>query len=251
MAKAKGNKKLIIVCVLAYFVFLLVMFPLNVIYKILDPKGLPVDVLSVSGTLWDGEVTVRHRQAGQFNAVWTLPAVNVLAGQLSPSLEIKGQAVEAEMDASFNLLSGNLTIENGKGYVQSGLVNQFIRASRANIQGDFELSNLNVTVNLQDKTASDVNGRLVWTGGQVKYPKGRKQKTTTMPMLVADLSLVNNEVQASVNTTEGQSVASANIKPDGWAGVAVKKRLIDLVGEPWPNKASADTTVFEVSEKIF
>lgn len=227
------------------------MFPLNVIYKILDPKGLPVEVLSVSGTIWDGDVTVRHRQAGQINAQWTLPVLSALIGQPSPSLALKGQALEAELDASFNLLSGDVSVENGKGYLQSSLVNQFIRASRANIQGDFELSNLALEMNLRSKTASDVKGRLVWTGGQVKYPKGRKQKNTNMPMLIADLKLVDKEVQALVNTTDGQIVASANIKPDGWAGVAVKKRLIDLVGEPWPNKASADTTVFEVSEKIF
>lgn len=251
MAKAKGNKKLIIVCVLAYIVFLMAMFPLNVIYKLVDPKGLPVEVLSVSGTIWNGDITIKHRQAGQINGKWTLPVSSVLIGQLAPSLELKGQSLEAEMDASINLLTGDVSVENGKGYLQSSLVNQFIRANRANIQGDFELSNLALKLNLKDKTASHVNGRLVWSGGQVKYPKGRKQSTATMPMLVADLKLVDKEVQALVNTTEGQTVASANIKPDGWAGVAVKKRLIDLVGEPWPNKASADTTVFEVSEKIF
>ncbi len=56
---------------------------------------------------------------------------------------------------------------------------------------------------------------------------------------------------ANVNTTEGKSVARANIKTDGWASVAVQKRMIDLLGEPWSSKTSADSTVFELSEKLF
>ena len=251
MAKAKGNKKLIIICVLAYFVFLMAMFPLNVIYKMADPKGLPVDVLAVSGTLWDGEVILKHNLTGQVTAHWTLPATSLLIGELAPNIDVKGQALEAELEASLNLLTWDLEVANGKGYLESSLINHVIKGNRAQIQGNFELSNLGLSVNLKDKTASDAKGRLVWSGGEVKYPKGRKQKTASMPMLVADLGINQGEVQTTVNTTEGQAVASVNVKQDGWAGVAIKKRMIDLVGEPWPNKASADTTVFEVSEKIF
>jgi general secretion pathway protein N len=251
VAKAKGNKRLIIVCVLAYFVFLMAMFPLNVIYQLADPKGLPVKVLAVSGTLWDGEVVVKHPMAGQVSAQWQLPVLPLFIAQLSPKVQIEGQSLNAELEARFNPLSMDLLIENGKGFVESSLINQFIRRNRAQIQGDFELSNLTLDVNVKDKSATAATGRLVWSGGQVKYPKGRKQKTTTMPMLVTDLSVQNGELLANMNTTDGLSVANANLKQDGWGGVAIKKRLIDLVGEPWPNKASADTTVFEVSEKIF
>ena len=51
MAKAENYRKIVFFSVLAYIVFLLAMFPLNVAYKLIDPKGLPVQVLAVSGTV--------------------------------------------------------------------------------------------------------------------------------------------------------------------------------------------------------
>ncbi len=59
------------------------------------------------------------------------------------------------------------------------------------------------------------------------------------------------ELMAQVNTEDGQAVAQANLKTDGWGSVAVQKRMVDLLGEPWSNKTSPDSTIFELSEKLF
>jgi len=85
----------------------------------------------------------------------------------------------------------------------------------------------------------------------VSYPKGRKSKNANLPMLVVDLSADKGELMAQVNTEDGQAVAQANLKTDGWGSIAVQKRMVDLLGEPWSNKTSPDSTIFELSEKLF
>jgi general secretion pathway protein N len=69
-------------------------------------------------------------------------------------------------------------------------------------------------------------------------------------MLIADVSADSGQLNVNLHTDENLSVAKANLKTDVWGSVAILKRMVDLVGEPWPGKASADSSVFEISEKL-
>lgn len=251
MAKAENYRKIVFFSVLAYIVFLLAMFPLNVAYKLIDPKGLPVQVLAVSGTVWNGEVTVKHQMTGQMSAQWQLNMLPLLMGSLQSSLKVEGADLNAQLEASFNPITQNVSLSQFNGFVQAGLVNRIAKRNRVTLSGDLEISNVSVNYNLSDKFASDASGRIVWMGGNVSYPKGRKKGQANLPMLIADLSEDSGALNVNVHTTENLAVATANLKTDGWGNVAVLKRMIDLVGEPWPNKASPDTAVFEISEKVF
>lgn len=247
---AKGHKKLIIVSILAYFVFLLAMLPLNVVYQVLQPK-LPVQVLSVGGTIWNGELVVKHNYTGQLNARWSLSILPLLWGSVEADVEADSNTAELKGLVTFNGLSGELTVQNLDAFVQASLINRFLRANRTSIQGDVELSKAQLAYNLFDRQANLASGNVIWAGGDVNYPKGRKKKTANLPMLVAKLNAEGGELKATVTTTEGQPVAKAYVKPDGWAGVSVMKRMVDLVGEPWPNKAAADSVILDVSERLF
>jgi len=44
VAKAPNNKKLIAVSILAYLLFLVALLPINFVYKLVEPKGLPVEI---------------------------------------------------------------------------------------------------------------------------------------------------------------------------------------------------------------
>lgn len=250
MAAQTRNRRLIIVGILAYVLFLLALFPINIAYKLIDPKGLPISVEALSGTLWNGEAVVKQRDLGRLDVSWELSPASLFIGQFNAQVKAKSQKANfsGEVVAS---AAGTVEIIDSKGFLSAELVNQFARRQRANLAGDFELMGLNVIYDVNAKQAQTASGRLVWQGGQVTYPVGRKKKNATMPMLVADISSENGELKALVNTTEGQPVAEANLKTDGWAGVAIKRRLVDLAGEKWMGKADADTTVFEVSEKVF
>ena len=244
------HRRLIIVSTLAYFVFLLAMLPLNLVYKWANPT-LPVQVVSVSGTFWNGEVVAKHKLTGQVRVNWTLSALPLLWGSAQADLKIDSAGAQASAVVKASALTGEVDAKDVNVYVAAELINQALRANRVSMQGDVELSNASLVLNVFDRQAQSAQGNLVWVGGNVSYPKGRKTKNANLPMLVAKLAADNGELKADVTTADGLAVAKAYAKPDGWGGVSVMRRMIDLVGEPWPNKASPDSTIFDVSERLF
>ncbi len=251
MAKALNHRKFVFFCILAYFIFLIVMFPLNVAYKLVDPKGLPVQVVAVSGTVWNGDVTLKHQLTGQVLAKWQLNVWPLLMGDIESSFQIESAELNAKLDASYNPLTNNIEIINLNGFVQSAFINRIAKRNKVKMSGNLEISNISIDHSISNTYTNSASGRAVWMGGNVSYPKGRKTGNADLPMLIADFSNKSGELHLDLHTTENLSVANASLKTDGWGSVAILKRMIDLVGEPWPNKASADTAVFEISEKVF
>jgi general secretion pathway protein N len=249
--EAKKSRKILYVSILAYLVCLLAMFPINLAYKLISPKNLPVEVVAVSGTVWNGELVFKHAVSGQVKFNWQLSPLNLLWGQINSQVSFKGAQLDGKGALSMGLIGGDIELSHATAYINSALINQPLRAQKITVQGDVELNDTNVVFNWYDKKTIMASGRLIWMGGDVKYPKGRKSKHANLPMLVADLSEENGELKAQVNTAEGLGVAYANLKTDGWGSVAVQKRMVDLLGEPWSNKASPDSSIFELSEKLF
>jgi general secretion pathway protein N len=227
------------------------MFPLNVAYKLVDPKGLPVQVVAVSGTIWNGDVTLKHEFTGQVVAQWQLKGWPLFMGDIKPSFQIDSAELNAKFDASYNPLTNSVEIANLNGFVQSAFINRIAKRNKVKMSGDLEVSNVFIDHSLSETFTHSASGRAVWMGGSVSYPKGRKTGNANLPMLIADFSNNSGELHVDLHTTDNLSVAKASLKTDGWGNVAILKRMIDLVGEPWPNKASADTAVFEISEKVF
>ncbi|MFY0642546.1 MAG: type II secretion system protein N [Bermanella sp.] len=251
MAKAKGNRRLIAVCITVYFVCLIALMPLNVVYRVLAPTNLPVDVLAVSGTIWQGKVVIKHDMTGQLDAKWALKPLSLITGRLQAQMSVDSSVFDFKSLVTVNGLTQSIELEKTSGLVSAGLINKIIAQSKTKMSGDLELNNTHVEYNFATGESSAASGQLVWMGGQVKYPKGRKMASANLPMLVAKLGSENKELKVDVATTDGVQVANASLKKDGWANVAVRKAMIDLVGEKWPNKVSADAVVFEVSERIF
>lgn len=251
MAKAVSNRKLIIFSVLAYLSFLLVMFPLNVIYKLVNPQGLPVQVVAVSGTIWNGEVIAKHQLTGQVKTRWELNPLSLLIGAVDTAIEVESTEINGALNVELNVLTQKTTLSNLNAYISTAFINKVAKRSRVSLTGDVEISNVSVTYDIPKRYTEFAEGRVVWLGGNASYPKGRKTVSATLPMLIADVGYGNGEMNVNAHTTENLSVATATLKTDGWGSVAVLKRMVDLIGEKWPNKASADTVVFEISEKVF
>lgn len=251
MAKAPNNKKLIAVSILAYLLFLVALLPINFVYKLLEPKGLPVEIIAVEGTLWQGAVTLKHPYTGQLQAQWDLDVMPLLTGNLAADIQAKGNYLDVDANLRANALSRYVSIEGLTGVINETLVNQVIKRTRRTMQGDIELNVQSLEYDFNDKTAHNVTGNIVWLGGEVSYPKGRQIKRTTMPMLVAQLSEQQGKLVVDLNTTEGKGVAQAYLNTDGWGGVSIYKRMLDLINEPWPGgKVTPDDVIFEVSEKV-
>jgi hypothetical protein len=226
------------------------MFPLNVAYKLVAPKGLPVQVVAVSGTIWNGHVTLKQALTGQVVAKWQLKVLPLIIGDIQTAFQIDSSEFNAKLDIAYSPVTNNVIVTNLNGFVEAAFINRVAKPNKVKMSGDLEINNVAINYSISDIYAHDASGRAVWMGGDVSYPKGRKTGRATLPMLIADISSQSGELRVDVHTTDNLSVANANLKTDGWGSVEVLKRMIDLVGEPWPSKASADTAVFEISEKV-
>jgi|ERR1711879_114380 len=94
------------------------------------------------------------------------------------------------------------------------------------------------------------SGDLVFSGGDASFRVQGKMIDTELPMMVGKLSMDGPKTVLAVTTAEQEGLADITLNPDGWAGVAVKRRFLDVIGQPWKTKSSADTVVFEVSQKF-
>lgn len=250
MAKAQQNRKFIIVGIVAYIVFVLMMFPVNRIYQLLPNMPLPVEVVALNGTLWDAQAVVKHPMVGQVNINWQLSPMSLFVGQMKAAWQLKSPSVNAKGQMSM-ALGGDLQIQDTKAFIQPQIINQILRPQKASMSGDVELNVQNLLFNLNTKQTQQAQGRLIWSGGDVSYLNRGKTKTASLPIIVASLSSQDGQLLADVNTSEGLLIAQGSLKPDGWASLAILKRLVDLIGETWPNNTAADTRILEVSEKIF
>jgi len=250
VAKAPNNKKLIAISIVAYVVFLIALMPVNVVYKALAPKNLPVDVVAVSGTLWDGNLVVNHPMTGQVSTDWQLSVLPLFWGQLALNIELSGNQLELDSHITAFPISQTVTLGKTTGLVGQSLINKAIRQTQRTMEGDVEINIQALEYNFANKQALKADGNLVWLGGEVSYPVGRKTKRTTMPMLVAKLSEQQGRLLVDLQTTDGNGVAQAHLNTDGWGGVSIYKRMLDLINEPWPGNVGPDDVIFEVSERV-
>lgn len=237
--------------VFAFLVFLLVTVPLHFIWPYAKPslKTLPFQVQQVSGTLWMGELQLEQRQFGAATLAWHLSPWSLLA--LKPSAEFSLMHEQAEFSGALSVSAAQqIEILNGQGYLDTELAKPALRRERIELEGALEISDLAATFDLAQSHLSDVSGRIVFTGGEARFPIQRKSIATEVPMLVGNLGMESDKAVLNLMTTEQQALGQGFLQPDGWGGVAIKRRLIDVLGQKWPQQAEEDTVVFEVSRKI-
>jgi general secretion pathway protein N len=244
------NRWFIAVGILAYIIFLLALFPVSLIQKWIVPAGLPVQVVAASGTLWHADLKLNHPELGSIDASWQIKPARLLVGKLAAELQIKHPEFKASARVSASP-AGVVNLRDVKLFISPGVVNRFIAAQGASLSGDIDLNNAEFSFDVPNRKTLSAQGRIIWQGGRVTYRVGAQNKSAQLPILLGNIHQDAGQLLLSLTTTEGDELASGQVKPDGWAGIGIKRRLIDVVGESWPSTAPADATVFEASHKIF
>ena len=107
------------------------------------------------------------------------------------------------------------------------------------------------TIDIANRKVSDATGQLVYSGGQLRARVERQSVDTELPMLVANLMMEGDKLVVPVATAEGDPLGQLFMQPDGWGGMTVLRRAVDIAGQSWPDKqAEPDTVIFEVSQKF-
>lgn len=236
---------------LVFIVTLAATTPLHFVWKYAEPysRSLPVNIQRVSGTLWHGQAQLQAPQIGALELDWQLSPLALLAAQADLQLQVRGNGLELQTNAVLTA-SQQLTLTNARGSVSSALLEPMLRRGRASLAGEFEVNALAARIQLAEKRIDELDGQIIFSGGDVGFPVDGKPIQAQLPLLVGQLQSEQDKSVVNIETQEGLPIGQAFLQQDGWGGVAIRRRFLDILGQRWPAEATEETVIFEVSQKI-
>ena len=247
----------ILLGLLAFILIVVATTPIHFLWKYAEPyaRDLPVRIQNPTGTLWQGRADVGVPQAGTIAADWELSPLSLLLGNADLALNAEGENIRltgaAQATGLYAGMPARVIIEDLNGYLDSSALAPLLMQARANLDGSFELSRLNADISIADQGINDISGQLVYSGGQLRARVERQSIDTELPMLVANIVMDGPKVTVPVATADGDHLGQLFLQEDGWGGMTVLRRAVDIAGQSWPDKqADADTVIFEVSQKF-
>jgi len=240
----------LIIGLFSYAVFLLLTAPLEFIWPKVQPHlgRLPIQIELVTGTLWQGQARVKIPQIGKVSGQWDIQVAELFTGQLAAKINIKGD--ELKLKGKVLLTQDQIELIEAEAFMSSRYLAPVLRQGRSSLTGDFELSKFNALVSIADKQILAADGRLLFNGGDVSFPVDGKKINAQLPILVGELKKPEDNVELIITNTDGQSIGHGYVQPDGWAGIAIRRRLLDILGQKWPADVEEDKVIFEASQKI-
>jgi len=231
-------------------VFLGLTAPLEYIWPKAQPHlgRLPVQVELVSGTLWQGQARVNIPKVGKVSGHWDIQLSELLTGQFAANVEISGDELKFEGLVRAN--ADQVEVIESEAFMSSRYLVPLLRQGKSSLTGDFEVNKFNALFSLKDKQVLAASGRVLFNGGDVSFPIDGKRINAALPILVGTISKPSDNVELEITNTEGQKIGNGYIQPDGWSGMAIRRRFLDILGQKWPADVDEETVIFEVSQKL-
>jgi len=238
---------------LSLMLFLLASLPADVIWhKGVAPqligKNIPVKVLSLNGTIWDGKALVRYQNIESI-IDWDVSLLGLLSLQLPVKLNINSRVGAVSLKADVGL--GSTYVELASADINLSHLTPLFKRQRVKLSGQFVAKGIQFEV--ADNQFKSASGLFSWSGGDIAYPAGRKLHERSLPMFKGRLETKTNgdifigvrDVDASFDLIEGL------LNLEGTAMLTVKRRLLDLSDEAWPQNSNETDTVFKVKKNIY
>ncbi len=214
----------------------------------LDLKPTGVEVLSVDGSVWDGRALVRFRRLESI-VDWDFDFSSLLALKLGLDVDIESHAGSGRAKVSAGLSEYQLHVE--KMDLVLAQLNPLLVRQRIKLSGNAVVNNVILTSNGEQLNSAE--GLIAWSGGQISYPAGRTIHEREMPPFKGVLGS-SDALGAYIGIRDPQAsfdVIEANVSPDGVAMVQIKRRLLDLADEPWPQRSAPEDVVFKIKKPLW
>lgn len=235
---------------ISYLIFLILTAPLEYVWPKAQPYvgRLPVKIELVTGTLWQGQARVNIPKVGKVTGQWDIQVAELLSGQLAAELVVNGD--ELKFEGFVRGSADQIEIVDSEAFVSSRYLQPLLRQGRSSLTGDFELNKFNGVFSIPDKQIVAADGRVLFSGGDVSFPLDGKKINATLPILIGAIKKPADNVELLITNTEGQDIGNGYVQPDGWAGIGIRRRFLDILGLKWPAEADADKVIFEASQKL-
>jgi general secretion pathway protein N len=234
----------------SFVIFLGLTAPLEFIWPKVQPHvgRLPVQIELVSGTLWQGQARVNIPNVGKVTGQWDIQMSELFSGQLAANVKLSGDELKFK-----GLVRGNadqVEVIESEAFMSSRYLAPLLRQGNSSLAGDFELNKFNALFSINDKQILAADGRLLFSGGDVSFPLDGKKISATLPILIGLIKKPADNVEVSITNTEGQDIGNGYVQPDGWAGIGIRRRFLDILGLQWPAEVDAEKVIFEASQKL-
>jgi general secretion pathway protein N len=209
---------------------------------------LPVQVELVSGTLWQGQARVNIPNVGKVSGQWDVQLSELLTGQFAAKVEVSGDELKFK-----GLVRGDadqVEVIESEAFMSSRYLAPLLQQGNSSLSGDFELNKFNALFSINDKQILAADGRLVFSGGDVSFPLDGKKINATLPILIGVIKKPAANVELVITNTDGQDIGNGYVQPDGWAGIGIRRRFLDILGLQWPAEVEAEKVIFEASQKL-
>lgn len=248
----KAARWYVFLTVLLFVLFLIIYFPAQFALSIAGDTLVrsPVKISSVSGTVWQGRgVASYQRLSGDI--AWSVNGWSLLT--LSPQIALKvAVGKETELTAEVGISNSEIRLDHLSGSLQVPLLNPYLTSQRVSGQGIVKLYDLSIAVDHQLKQVNYAQGRLLWQGAQATYPGPNGIQSVSLPDVAGRLSHDDKGAVLSVlSGSDGAALASLFVMNQGWAGIKVRKRSVDLVGQTWVGNQQPDDVIFQLREKLW
>lgn len=234
----------------SYVIFLFLTAPLEYIWPKAQPYvgRLPVKIELVTGTIWQGQVRVNIPQTGKFTGQWDIQVAELLSGNLAAQFVVNGD--ELKLEGFLRGSADQVAIVDSEAFISSRYLEPLLRQGRSSLTGDFELNAFNALLDIANKKIVAADGRLLFSGGDVSFPLDGKNMNATLPILIGKIQKPEDNVELLITNTDGQDIGNGYVQPDGWAGIGIRRRFLDILGLKWPAEDDAEKVIFEASQKL-
>lgn len=180
----------------AYFVFLVIEFPANQAYFLvedtLDEMKVPVELYEIKGTVWSGKSgRLVYNKKPFDNVNWQFLPLDLLKGKVSLALSFKNKESFASLIVSRSFLGG-ISLNNARASMSAQEILSLAKIPAVKLGGDFTLNLAEATIS--ENKLDSIVGRLVWTGAESMFPQKIVMGDVFANMTTADDGTVNVEL---------------------------------------------------------
>jgi general secretion pathway protein N len=209
---------------------------------------LPVQVDLVSGTLWQGQARVNIPNVGKVIGQWDIQLSELFTGKLAAKVKVSGD--ELKFKGLVRGSTDQIQVIDSDAFMSSRYLAPLLRQGNSSLSGEFELSKFNARFSISGKQIVAADGRLLFGGGDVSFPLDGQKINATLPVLMGVITKPADIVELTITNTEGQDIGKGYVQPDGWAGIGIRRRFLDILGLQWPAEVDEDKVIFEASQKL-
>ena len=226
-----------LIALITFLAFFVAMMPAAFVYNFFQDKisrVIPdVNFNSFEGTVWSGKSYVQIKHFPIVTCTWKISPLALFKAHIESSLSFSSNGLTGSADISVS--NKGADIDNLSAVARSNYLNQFTIPYGLDLSGNIQLSNANLS--FDNEWLTDSEGELTWQGGIVHIQPPQQIHTASLPPLKGQIYQQERTLRLDVRGAE-LDLMSVQIKPDGWAIVAINYALLDLTDIP----LLADTT---------